>query len=237
MSNLQAMAKEGMRFRLKAPVTRWNESELDGIFAIADRFGVPIDCDPQITPRDNGDPSPMGLAPSPDGVKKLFRILEQRRLAKSGAVPGAVRPAAPEKEAAPSKHCGAGSSGLTVDPVGNVLACVQWRRPVGNLHRESIREIWASSLALGEIRKKSEEVAQFVRTAGPSVERSGYCPASAEQQTGSHVRLYPSVIRSIEGLNSIRIPDRENAFERGVALGAIPQQPGFAGDESAAGEA
>ncbi len=37
------------------------------------------------------------------------------------------------------KNCGAGASGIAVDPFGNVYPCVQWRRPLGNLHQQPIQ--------------------------------------------------------------------------------------------------
>src|SRR4029077_223726 len=71
---------------------------------------------------------------------------------------------------APKKHCGAGSSGIAVDPYGNVYPCVQWRRAVGNLHERSIREIWTGSRDLDDIRylpARAKQVADCYGAAGP----------------------------------------------------------------------
>jgi MoaA/NifB/PqqE/SkfB family radical SAM enzyme len=199
MANLEAMRTADLRFRLRIPITSWNQGEIEEMVGIADRLGVAADCDPQITPRDDGDPMPLSISPSLEAVQKLYRLLRARRVAVD-ANPTSTdsgQPATPEQ---PSKHCGAGSISVTVDPVGNVLPCVQWRVPAGNLHRQSIREIWEFSPVLRDIRRKSEEVATSLHNRDPRLTKVGFCPASAEQQTGSHLQLYPAVIRNMQGM-------------------------------------
>jgi mycofactocin biosynthetic radical S-adenosylmethionine protein MftC len=200
MANLEAMRTAGLRFRLRIPVTCWNEAEIEEMVGIADRLGVTVDCDPQITPRDDGDLMPLSISPSLEAVRKLYRILRARRAAAGDAGPTSTDPGEPATPEQPSKHCGAASMSVTVDPLGNVLPCVQWRVPAGNLHCQSIKEIWESSPVLRDIRRKSEEVATSLHNRDPRLTKVGFCPASAEQQTGSHLQLYPAVIRNMQGM-------------------------------------
>ena len=58
----------GLRLGLKAPLTAWNEHEIEAMYALADALGVPLEFDPQLTPRDNGDADPLAVAPSRAGV-------------------------------------------------------------------------------------------------------------------------------------------------------------------------
>src|SRR5262249_60518912 len=58
----------------KPPLTRLNEDELDGMIALAEARGVPYHVDPTITPRDDGDASPLAYAPSAAGIDRLFQI-------------------------------------------------------------------------------------------------------------------------------------------------------------------
>jgi MoaA/NifB/PqqE/SkfB family radical SAM enzyme len=83
--------------------------------------------------------------------------------------------------------CGAGSSGIAVDPFGNVYPCVQWRRAVGNLHERSIRDIWAGNAELEEVRRMSEEVKRNLVPGGLSM----FCPGTAEGLTGSPIPGLP----------------------------------------------
>ena len=101
------------------------------------------------------------------------------------------------------KHCGAGSSGIAVDPYGNVYPCVQWRRPVGNLHEKSIKEIWAQSTALKEIRELTVEAKKLVdgyRSRGPLL---NFCPGSAVMNTGSPIRVHSAVENRMEILQEV----------------------------------
>jgi MoaA/NifB/PqqE/SkfB family radical SAM enzyme len=183
LANLQEMAARGLRFKINSTLTRWNESEIDGMFALAERFGAPLAVDPDVTPRDDGDLSPLEISATPEGLRRLFSY---------GRTDDVVRQADAELPTVDSKkHCGAGSSGIAVDPFGNVYPCVQWRRPVGNLHERSIRDIWSGNAKLEEVRRLSEEVKRNLARGGPGM----FCPGTAEGLTGSPIPglpLHPS---------------------------------------------
>jgi radical SAM protein with 4Fe4S-binding SPASM domain len=51
--------------------------------------------------------------------------------------------------------CAAGVSGLTLYPNGDVLPCRRMPIPVGNVRRDSLREIWATSPVLMALRDRS----------------------------------------------------------------------------------
>ena len=183
LANLAEMRELGLRFKINSTLTRWNESEIEGMFAIAERFGAPLAVDPDVTPRDNGDFSPLEISATPEGLRRLFSY---------GRTDDAVRQGDGELPTVDSKkHCGAGSSGIAVDPFGNVYPCVQWRRPVGNLHERSIRDIWSGNAKLEEVRGLSERVKRTLAGGGPGM----FCPGTAEGLTGSPIPglpLHPS---------------------------------------------
>jgi MoaA/NifB/PqqE/SkfB family radical SAM enzyme len=139
--------------------------------------------DPDVTPRDDGDFSPLEIAATSSGLKRLFSYGRTEDVKRQG---DAELPAVDSK-----KHCGAGSSGIAVDPFGNVYPCVQWRRAVGNLHERSIRDIWSGNHELEEVRKLSEEVKRSLGRGGPGM----FCPGTNEGLTGSPIPglpLHPS---------------------------------------------
>lgn len=193
LANVREALELGLRIKLNTPLTTWNEDEIEAMYALADDLGAPIMFDTQITGRDNGDLGPLALQASRDGVARLYAI-EQRRAAahprvEAASEPGSA-PTAPEPSVAVrEKHCGAGSSGITVDPYGNVYPCVQWRRRVGNLHQDSIVDLWRHSDTLIEVRGIAEDVNEAMETHGKLA--FGFCPGTAEQITGHATHLYP----------------------------------------------
>ena len=194
LANLGEMRALGLRIKLNSPLTAWNESEMEAMFALADDWGLPTQFDAQITPRDDGDPGPLSVAPSREGVARLLAL--QRERAASHRTDQEPRPADAPAEIAGAKHCGAGSATVTVDPFGNVYPCVQWRRRVGNLHEQSIQAIWRQSRELAEVRRLAVEIKQMVSQHGPL--GFGFCPGLAEQETGDPAGLYPAARRLLE---------------------------------------
>jgi MoaA/NifB/PqqE/SkfB family radical SAM enzyme len=193
LANLGEMRELGLRIKLNSPLTAWNESEMEAMFALADDWSLPIQFDAQITPRDDGDPGPLSVAPSRAGVARLLALQRERATARqTDREPRAAEVA----EAASFKHCGAGSATVTVDPFGNVYPCVQWRRRVGNLHEQSIQAIWRQSRELAEVRRLTVDVKQAISQHGPL--GFGFCPGLAEQETGDPAGLYPAARRLLE---------------------------------------
>ncbi len=162
-----------------------------------------IQIDPEVTPRDDGDREPLSVAPSREGVVRLYAVQRERAL-RAGAGESALSVARGADDGtvpvSGGKHCGAGSSGIAVDPYGNVYPCVQWRRPVGNLHQQSIREIWTGSSGLREVRELTAEAKKVVDGFGPSGTLLNFCPGSAVTRTGDPLRVYPEAVLRMEAV-------------------------------------
>lgn len=197
LANLAELKSLGVRLQINSTLTRWNESEIEGMFAIADRLETPLQIDPEVTQRDDGDRSPLSLRATAEGLRRLY-ALQMERDRRGAAADEPAAPVAPivvrqgdavaPPVATSGKYCGAGSSNVCVDPYGGVYPCVQWRRPVGNLNEQSLREIWTTSAALREVRSLGEEVAR--KLAGEQPALLSFCPGQAEIATGDPTRLY-----------------------------------------------
>jgi radical SAM protein with 4Fe4S-binding SPASM domain len=170
--NIGILKEQGLRVKVNSCLTRWNEGQVQEMFELADRLDVPLQFDPEVTPRDDGDLSPLDISPSREGVENMVRLSMQRSRAMNG---GADRlPIQLKMENAPAskqgrgknKVCGAGSTNLIVDPFGNVFPCVQFRRKVGNIHEQSAGEIWNSSSALNEVRELAGRALEVARAGG-----------------------------------------------------------------------
>jgi MoaA/NifB/PqqE/SkfB family radical SAM enzyme len=239
LANLGEMRRLGLRVKLNSTLTAWNEHEVEAILDLAAELGLPLQVDPEVTPRDDGDRSPLALTASRDGLLRLFAALAAREAA--AAPPNSKTPGTPEISETPQtpltpltaqtpltpqtplstaparpavaisrgaddgsqpapaqKHCGAGSSGIAVDPYGNVYPCVQWRRPVGNLHQQPIGDIWRRSRGLAEVRELTVAAKGVVEGYDAGGVFLNFCPGNAESLTGDPLRIYPAAERRQE---------------------------------------
>jgi MoaA/NifB/PqqE/SkfB family radical SAM enzyme len=213
LANLREALALGLRCKLNSTLTRWNEAEVEGMLDLADELGLPLQIDPEVTPRDDGDREPLSIAVSREGLERLF-ALQAERARKGGAVSLAREGDEGTVPVPIEKHCGAGSAGIAVDPYGNVYPCVQWRRPVGNLHQQSIRDIWSGSAGLREVREltvRAKEVVEAQGAAGPLL---NFCPGLAATHLGDPLRIYPDALRRAEVLGA--------ALEREAKRVALP---------------
>jgi len=61
-----------------------------------------------------------------------------------------------DKSSFPSGGCAAGISGLTILPDGTVTPCRRLPVPIGNVRKDSLREIWSTSEVLKSLRDRSK---------------------------------------------------------------------------------
>ena len=183
IENLHEMTSLGLRVKINSTLTVWNEGETAEMYALADSLGLPLRFDLQVSPRDDGDRTPLNVAPTDEGIRELMRVEDDLR----GKLPPMPEPPMGVSASAPSsKHCGAGSAAIAVDPYGNVYPCVQWRRAVANLHERSMPDIWVDSF--GGIRSEAEEAKRVV-SAHPRGQLLNFCPGLAEVLTGSATQV------------------------------------------------
>jgi radical SAM protein with 4Fe4S-binding SPASM domain len=212
VANLREMRQLGLRVKVNSTLTAWNEGEVEGMLDLCEELGLPLQFDPEVTARDDGDRGPLAVAPSRDGVRRLFRLLAERSAAREASPAGAAAPAPTlglggDDGAAPTperKHCGAGSSGIAVDPYGNVYPCVQWRRPVGNLHRQPIGEIWERSAGLARVRELTAEAKQVIDGYGAEGAFLNFCPGNAETLTGDPLTVYDGAVERLEMAREVK---------------------------------
>lgn len=178
VENIREIRELGLRVKVNSTLTSWNERETAEMYALCDDLGVPLRFDLQVTPRDDGDRTPLDIAPTAEGIHDLMRV-ESERFRE-------VPESAPAPAATTIKHCGAGSAGIAIDPYGNIYPCVQWRRSVANLHDVRIHEIWEHGF--DDIRRENADVAGVV-AAHPNGKLLNFCPGLAEMLTGSATRV------------------------------------------------
>ena len=185
MRNIKILKSLNVRLKLNSPLTHGNEGEVAEMFELADRLDVPLEFDPEIAPRDDGDMSPLELAPSREGIKNMVRLSMERSSCshEPDRLEIKLKPpmeAAPKQDMKKQKICGAGSTNLTIDPFGNVYPCVQFRRSVGSIHTQSIKEIWAGSKELNTVRALAGQALEISIETG----QKQFCMGLNEMHTG-----------------------------------------------------
>lgn len=232
MKNLPAMRAAGLHVKLNSTITAWNASELEGMFGLADGLGVLLNVNPTLSPNDNGDPTPLSIAPSVEEMRHLHRLLEERRA--GTPVPAGIDPIDEEPQGrsgadgagAPRKNCGVGSSTLAIDPYGDVFPCVQWRQPVGNILQQPLAEIWSGNSKLVQIRSWSVEAAQMVDSLGPAGRLMAFCPALAMAETGSPTGVYKGARDRAEAFARPEGTPDARSGEFATSLAARDEEPG-----------
>jgi MoaA/NifB/PqqE/SkfB family radical SAM enzyme len=177
LHGLERLQRRGLPLLLKTPLTLINEQELDAIIELAARLNVPHKLDATLTPRDDGDRSPLEYRASPEGVERMYR-----RLAERGRLPSVERPAG-------AVNCGLGRITVAVDPEGNVYPCLQWKRTsLGNVRQTPLRELWGLSPAREEAAGVALAANEALMGMGEALARFPFCPALAFQRTGDPLR-------------------------------------------------
>ncbi|MCA9529105.1 MAG: radical SAM protein [Myxococcales bacterium] len=202
VSNLRVMRELGLRVLANCTMTRWNEHEMAALYALTDELGIRLNVYNEVSPRDDGDRSPLALSPTVDGMQALAALQSERAERLRRERPELFEPvkgkAAERMGATPTKHCGAGSSNVTIDPYGNVLPCVEWRRPVGNLHERRLRDLWiAGSPELDKVRASTRAAKERVKALGPAGAAMNFCPGNAFTHSGDPLALYPAAERKL----------------------------------------
>ncbi len=199
MNNFEAMRDAGLRVQVNTALTKWNQHQIADIFSIVDQLGFRIQVDDEVKPRDDGDVSPTEIQASTDAILLLRKL--QREYSAPREAPSQTSTMSEQRPAQPTgsdKHCGAGASTLAVDPVGNILPCVQWRMPVGNLHEKRLPEIWHGS-DLANVRDTTRHVKAKLAGYGDAGKALRFCPGLAHANSGNPRAVYGSAAKRSDG--------------------------------------
>jgi MoaA/NifB/PqqE/SkfB family radical SAM enzyme len=193
LAAIARLRETGVTLLLKAPVTNLNEHEVEGIVAIAERFAVPLQLDPTLTPRDDGDMAPLNYTISREGLKRLTALG-----IRTGNIPQLQRN---EGDA----NCGLGRITMAIDPEGNVYPCIQWRhKSLGNVRQTPLRELWHASAVREEAVATSLAANEMLRQRGGVVSEFPFCPATAFQRMGDPLGLDADFVERAEMASAVR---------------------------------
>ena len=143
---LRLLKERGVVILIKSPLMSVNADELRDLVALAEELGAGCGFDPMLTPRRDGDLTPVALAPS---AAQLRAVFSDPVLAREFAQPVKCLPQAGEE------ICGTGRRTCLISPYGDVFPCGVHPVPAGNVREKRFREIWTGSPLLQELRTQT----------------------------------------------------------------------------------
>jgi MoaA/NifB/PqqE/SkfB family radical SAM enzyme len=158
--NLRLAREAGLRCAMVATPTAWNEHQIEAMIALGDELGAPLRFQGPVAPRDNGDIEPLSIQPARETWDRVEALVSARRARNAAGADGQPLPeVTSDAEAETPATCGVGVAGVDIDPFGNVQACMHLQESAGNLHQQSIEEIWNHSPLFTRARGRAIEAA------------------------------------------------------------------------------
>ncbi|MBI3447614.1 MAG: radical SAM protein [Acidobacteria bacterium] len=212
VQGIRNLRAHDLKVNMKTPITKWNQEELRGIKALGDELGCHVEFDPTITPRDDGDTSPLALQPDMDFLDRLWSSEFADITHEDAPVP--------RNDEKVTAVCGTGRSAIALDPYGNFYPCVQWRRKAGNIKDvDDLRSFWRVSPVLNEVRRIAEEIPLTTLKDFEFGRFASFCAGVAEVQTGDPKNIYPQLranaeVRAANHAKFITIQSRQSEGSR-----------------------
>lgn len=176
---LRLLREREVPVTIKTTLLRDNVAQFAQMQQLAQSYGAHYTWDPVVTPRRDGERSPLSLAMTDDQFRRWTRESDfsaQQLSAMQGC---------PSADLLAGEHmCGAGTSSCRIDADGNVYPCVEIFVPGGSLMQQPFKEIWEGGAIFGQMRQT--HLSDF--TCGSCALREGCvrtCPGLFLQETGS----------------------------------------------------
>lgn len=165
INNIKTAKEIGLRCEFVTTPTSWNEHQIQEMFELCDSLDAPLNFQGPVGPRDNGDTTPLTIQPAAETWKLITALQKKRRgdSLTSGDFGGESASMTASNDSEEPAMCSVGVFGVDIDPFGNVQACMHLQESAGNLHRQSIKDIWENSPLFQRARARAIEAAkQFV---------------------------------------------------------------------------
>jgi radical SAM protein with 4Fe4S-binding SPASM domain len=128
-----------IRVRINTVVMRQNVNEYLKVYELAQSIGASFQGDPRVTPKNDGNLSPLRFQINEDD---LFRVLANP-IFRSQPEDDITKPHF--NGGLSDIPCGAGHMSFYVSPYGDVSPCIQFPILCGNLRNDSFEKIWYNS--------------------------------------------------------------------------------------------
>ncbi len=129
----------GLRVVLKTPIMSCNLHEIPALQELADNIGAKLRLDTDIMPKNDSSTGPLSKRLNSAELEELFQLPQmQFRIPPSGVEP----------TASDCDLCGAARRTFAISPIGDVQPCLSNPVSMGNVHDQSLADIWYRSPAM-----------------------------------------------------------------------------------------
>lgn len=171
----------GIPVNIKTPIFNETIDDVEGITELAHSLGATIELGDNITPKKNGDTAPLSMKIIDEkSAQDVRRTIHSLISSETGEF----------LERDKSRICGAGDRAVSINPYGEVFPCNLLQLKIGDLTKQSVKDIWEHSEQLNwwrennlRVRKKGCEECEYA-------ERCIFCPGEAMMRSGDPLRKY-----------------------------------------------
>jgi len=142
MAAIDLLAERGIDVHLSMPVMKLNVKDIAKMVGLAREKGCDFAVDPSLTVCDDGSCSPMKLRARPEDLVGIF---QNPRLLSSTAYKKEVKQ---RLRRTGEPVCNVGKSSVVIDPSGEVRPCAMLPMVIGDLKKQTLKEIWDTSKTL-----------------------------------------------------------------------------------------
>jgi AdoMet-dependent heme synthase len=146
MAGIARLRARGIQVVMKTPLMIDNGRVAHDMHRMAQMMAMPCSFDMTITPKNDGNLSPLELSLKRPAMIELMKGTDEL----------AQLLAPPPSDVGPGP-CQAGRSHAGISPTGDVVACIMMPVPVGNIRQRRFRDIWFGSAFLDEVRAVTSE--------------------------------------------------------------------------------
>jgi len=157
---IKLLKERGLNIFLKCILTSMTEKEMDRIQDLADGLGCELRWDPVLSPSEDGLDYPLRYRASEEGLE---RLIGNKRF-KVGT--------SPFDRGEGDSVCNIGRISLDIDPCGNIMPCIQWKEPLGNVRKDDLIDLWRNS---GELCRLMEVSKRSLLKMKEATEDHAYC--------------------------------------------------------------
>jgi len=217
IESAKLLKEMGVRVVLKTLWMRENINEARELLDLVEKIGAGFRGSVIISPRNNGDRSPLSLRLTDEELYFLFKTTTPTR--EDPVCESKEQPSMDEEYLATTHPCGAGVNSARISPNGLVFPCAQFLRAAGDLKIDHFSKIWASSpifLRLREIHLS--DLAECRKC--PFFLKCLRCPALAELEEGDVRSPYreacriAKIVNKLENENKVREKNGEKTLSK-----------------------
>lgn len=172
----------GIPVNIKTPIFDETIDDIQGIVSLAETLTASIELGQNITPKKNGDLKPTVLKISGEEKDNLVHYAIKNLITTIGDET--------DKKQVSDKLCGAGEHSISINPYGDVYPCNLLQLCIGDVTKQSVKEIWDKSSVLKWWRENNKRSRKKGCSNCNLTERCIFCPGEAMMRKGDPLEMY-----------------------------------------------